>query len=466
VAGAVLTLRQVQAREFVEVWSRTLPDRGRPIALSSPNIATLGGVPAVVVGDRAGHVYAFTLAHGSAVPGWPVSTGGVPVDSTPSVAVLPGTSPDDTVFVGVGNSSTPHAGGYEAFNPGGTRRWFVPVKNPASDPQAGRTSAVRASLAVGNLQGPGTDVVAPSLGQQEYAINASTGRTLPGFPWFTSDSDFSTPALADLYGGGHLDIVGGGDQTAGVAYGVHYTQGGHVRVLGPTGNLGTATPGGGLVCEYDTDQVVQSSPAVGRFLTGGGMGIVVGTGTYWPGADDTDKLLAFGANCHLAWEASLDGATISSPALADIDENGALDVLEGTDDGHGGGTVYALAGPTGSVLWSRQVHGEVIGGVVTADLGGGRQDVIVPTTEGAVVLSARTGQVVTTLAPSLGLQDSPLVTDDPNGRIGVTLAGYDGYNQGQIVHFEIAGSKGASVDGSGAWPMFHHDPQLSGDAAM
>ena len=92
---------------------------------------------------------------------------------------------------------------------------------------------------------------------------------------------------------------GGGDQTAGVAYGVHYTQGGHVRVLAPTGNAGTGTPSGGLLCGYDADQVVQSSPGVGQFLSGGETGIVVGTGTYWPAAQDTDKLLAFGAHCNL-----------------------------------------------------------------------------------------------------------------------------------------------------------------------
>ncbi len=81
--------------------------------------------------------------------------------------------------------------------------------------------------------------MAPSLGQEEYALDASTGATLPGFPWFTSDSGFSTPALADLYGPGRTDIVEGGDQTAGVAYGVHYARGGHLRVLAPTGNAGT-----------------------------------------------------------------------------------------------------------------------------------------------------------------------------------------------------------------------------------
>jgi hypothetical protein len=373
---------------------------------------------------------------------------------------------DDTVFVGVGNAATPHAGGYEAFNPNGTERWFVPVKNPASDPKAGHTSAVRASLALGDLQGTTLDAVAPSLGQEEYAIDASTGATLPGFPWFTSDSGFSTPALADLYGNGQTDIVEGGDQTAGIAYGVHYARGGHLRVLGPTGNAGTRAPAGGLSCEYNTDQVVQSSPAVGPFLAGGAVGVVVGTGTYWPGASGTDKLLAFGAHCQLAWEASLDGATLSSPALADVEGHGALDVVEGTDNGRGGGSVYALAGDSGRVLWSEPVYGEVIGGVVTVDLGQGYQDVVVPTTEGAMVLDGRTGQAVTTIELGIGLQSSPLVTDDPNGTIGVTLAGYNGDNQGEVEHFQMPGSHGAGVDGPGAWPMFHHDPHLTGDAGV
>lgn len=470
VGAAVLAFREVSVRAFVEVWTQTLPDTGRPIALSSPDIATLGGEPAVVVGDRAGYVYAFSLKDGETVPGWPARTGGVPVDSTPSVAPLsrpsPGDpSPDDTVFVGVGNSATPHAGGYEAFNPDGTERWFVAVKNPASDPQAGHTSAVRASLALGDLGDGALDAVAPSLGQEEYAVNASSGATLPGFPWFTSDSDFSTPALADLYGHGQTDIIEGGDQTAGTAYGVRYAQGGHLRVLAPTGNAGTGRPAGGTKCEYNTDQVVQSSPAVGPFLAGGAVGIVVGTGTYWPRAAGTDKLFAFRADCRLAWEADLDGATFSSPALADVEGHGALDVVEGTDDRRGGGSVYALAGATGRVLWAQPVIGEVIGGVVTVDLGQGYQDVVVPTTEGATVLNGRTGQVVTTIEASLGLQSSPLVTDDPNGTVGITLAGYNGYNQGVVEHFEMPGSRGARVDVPGAWPMFHHDPRLTGNSA-
>ena len=36
------------------------------------------------------------------------------------------------------------------------------------------------------------------MGDQEDAINASTGAVLPGFPWFTGDGDFATPALANF----------------------------------------------------------------------------------------------------------------------------------------------------------------------------------------------------------------------------------------------------------------------------
>jgi hypothetical protein len=377
------------------------------------------------------------------------------------VAPLAGSDGNDEVFVGTGNSAAPHEGGYEAFDPNGTRRWYVAVHNPASDRTAGATSAVTASLAVGDLQG-GLDVVAPSVGQEEYALAAGSGSVLAGFPWFSADSGFSTPALADLYGNGRTDIVEGGDQTAGLAYGVDYSQGGHVRVLAPTGNEGTGSPTGGLDCEANPDVGVESSPAVGDFLAGGATGIVVGTGTTFQGGD-TDKLLAFDTHCRLVWQAALDGMTESSPALADIEGNGTLAVLEGTDGGPDGGTVYALDAADGSVIWSRQV-GAVHGGVVTADLGEGHQDVIVASTNGAEVLDGTNGSLVAVLERGVGLQNSPLVTDDPNGRTGITVAGYNGHNQGEVEHFELVGPSGASVTGTGAWPEFHHDPQLTGDA--
>ena len=79
-ATAVAARVQIAAT-FTLAWSvGPLHDTGRPIAESSPTVALLlPGGPAVVVGDRAGEVYAYHLASssksGSPVTGeWPAFT--------------------------------------------------------------------------------------------------------------------------------------------------------------------------------------------------------------------------------------------------------------------------------------------------------------------------------------------------------------------------------------------------------
>jgi hypothetical protein len=439
------------------VWSQTLNDAGGPVAESSPDVANLPGGPAVVVGDRAGHIYGLNLATGSPVPGWPVSTGGVPVDSTPSSS--PGSL--SNVYVGVGNAAVPTKGGYMGISPQGGTEWLTHVQNPSTD--RAPNTAVIGGLAVGDLQG-GTDVVSGSLGVETQALNPANGSILPGFPWYQADTNFTTPALADLYGNGQTDIVEGGDSSAGFSYGQTYQNGGHLHIIVPTGNAFTGNPTGGQVCQYNTDQTVQSSPAVGEFLGGGGVGIVFGTGATFGGASTTNDLIAVNTHCTAQWIAKLDGVTTSSPAVADVLGNGQLQVVEGTIVGSHG-AVWALNGSNGGVLWHTALSGEMIGSPVTADLsGGGYQDVVVATTLGVQVLDGKTGAIVASFAAGLGFQNSPLITDDANGSIGITVAGYNGSNTGIVQHFEVAGTNGSGVNATGAWPMFHHDAQLTGNA--
>ena len=453
---------------WTETWS-TGPlaqyDLGQPIALSSPIEANLDGQPSVVVGDRSDHVYAYHLATPTSagsppvptsVAGWPTTNESGPIDSTPSVADGNGTP---EVLVGSGNDTDATTGGYQAFGANGDQQWFTPVINPSTDTQP--DIGVQAGLAVGTLQG-GNDAFAGSLGQVSYALNAANGAPLTGWPFFNSDSTHSTAALADLYGTGQNQIIVGSDQTAGLARAQRYTDGGHLRILTAQGNQ---------ICRADTGQVVDSSPAVGDFLPGGVPGIVVGTGAYYPGAPDTDALLAYDGKCNLLWATQLDGSTYSSPALSDVLGNGSLQVVEGTDQGlYASGSVYVLNATTGQVIWKQSDIGRVIGSVVTADLGGGYDDVIVPTINGALVFDGRSGTEIADLSPTLGLQNSPLVTRDPNGTIGITLAGYVASDQssngvGEIDHYEIDGSNGALAVGAGAWPMFHHDPELTGNVS-
>ena len=432
-----------------QTWSDTLS--GADIVLSSPNVANLDGQPSVVVGSRNGDVYALHLADGSGVAGWPYNAG-APVDSSPSVA------PDgfglDSVYVGTGNAVSPNTGGYQAIFPGGGDQWFVSGTNPGTDPTP--NSGVVASLTVGNYAGS-NGVEAGSLGQNTYALSATSGSVLSGFPWFQADSVFSTAALADLYADGNNEIISGGDSSAGSAYGQTYSDGGHIRILSSAGNAGTGNPAGGLVCQYNTTQNIdRSSPAVGRFLSGGAVGIAIGDGSYYSGASDSDKVFAVNTGCGLAWSQTLNGITADSPALADVQGNGQVDVVEGTE----AGTIYVLNGANGSVVWSAATSGPVLGSPVTADLtGSGYQDVIVPTTNGIDIFDGQSGQQVATLGAGISYQNSPLVTDDSNGEVGITGAG------GSVVtHWEIANTSGSNVNEAGAWPQFHHDPQLSGDA--
>ncbi len=429
------------------VWQQVLPDAGSPIGQGSPSVATLdGGGSSVVVGDRAGSLWAFHLNDGSGVKGWPAHTNGAPIDSTPSVT--PDGSGTDTVFVGAGNAAQPRVGGYYAFNRSGAEIWG----RNAQDPNG--LYGVQASMAVGSLNEVNS-VVAPSLGQDEYAFDASSGSVLPGWPFFTADSDFTTPALADLYGNGQTEVVEGGDSSPGLAYGQTYTAGGHLRVVGASGNL---------ICSHDTNQTVDSSPAVGNFLAGGQVGIAFGTGSYYPGASDSNTVFGSDSHCNIVWRTNLGGNTMSSPAIGDLQGDGTVEVVAGADTGSGG-MVWALNGATGGPMpgWPQSTSGRIIGGITTADLtGAGYNDVLVPTTDGLVIYDGRSAQVVATLgAGSIGLQNSPMVTIDPNGSIGITIAGYNAQNAGFIQHYEVAGSNGRSL-GKRSWPMFHQNPQLTG----
>ena len=446
-----------------ETWAHSLGDANSPPALSSPNVANLDGQPSVVFGDRAGLVYAFHLNGGGAPGGWPYNAGAA-VDSSPSVAAI---NPNglDTVYVGSGNVATPTSGGYQAISPGGGDQWFVQATNPPTDTTQPH-SAIAASMTVGNYAG-GFGVEAGSLGQSTYALGAGNGAVFAGFPWFSADSVFSTAALADLYADGNNEIISGGDSSAGIAYGQVYGNGGHLRILSTSGNAGTLSPSGGLICQFNTNQNIdRSSPAVGQFLAGGGVGIAIGDGSFYGGASDSNKVFAINTGCGLAWSDTLNGITADSPALANVQGDGQLDVVEGTSSN----TVYVLNGTNGAVVWAAPTSGQVIGSPVTADLtGGGYQDVIVPTTNGIDIFDGRSGAEVAMLGANTAFQNSPLVTDDPNGHIGITGAGYQGINGaavGIVEHWEIdsTNGSGSSVNEPGAWPQFHHDAQLTGNA--
>ncbi|WP_213814789.1 PQQ-binding-like beta-propeller repeat protein [Glaciihabitans sp. dw_435] len=456
---------------FTRTWQKVLSNSNKPVWFGSPGVGVLDnkGV-SVIVGDKGGTIWALHATDGSVVPGWPYQAK-VPVQSTPSVLGVGSTA---RVFVGVGESSAPTKGGYLALSATGHKIW---LKTPYLYPSGtGEKRGVMSSLSIGNLQ-TGSDVVGGSMGQMQLAINAKTGSTLKGFPWLQADTNFSTPAVARISGGTGRDfIIEGGDSTAGVAAGGYrYKNGGHIRILRATGNAGTGVKNGGLVCQYNTNQVVQSSPAVGRFLAKNTLGVVSGTGTYYKGAADSNKIIAINTACKKVWAVKIDGSSKPSPALADADGNGKLEAVTISAKG----TVYALDGATGKAIWKRSLGYATDGGITTFAAPNAKfQYILAPTSHGLFILDGRNGRVVTQLAPTIRMRSSATVTADPSGQIGITIAGQiegqrpliNGHQvtRGYVAHFVVGGAsvktKVTTVQTKGAWPMFHHDPKLTGFA--
>ncbi len=101
-------------------------------------------------------------------------------------------------------------------------------------------------MAIGVLQdrprSPPETSVKPSTRSSRYR------RRAPGWnPWFSGDSEVSTPAIADLFGNQNNEVIEGIGTTAGNLFGQQYSQGGQVRVIRQTGISVSATPTAGSI---------------------------------------------------------------------------------------------------------------------------------------------------------------------------------------------------------------------------
>jgi len=424
---------------------------------SSPVLAHLS-TPAAVVGALNGSVYAFDLATGNDEPGWPVTTSD-PVNSSPAAADVLGTG-EDQIFVGSGEAAQTVAGacsggGAYAFKSGGAVLWH----NIGSDADCAN-QAFHSSFAIGDVTGNGQpDATIGALGLQSPSYTAASGVMNPGWPFFTDDTVFSSPALADVTGSGVPDVIMGGDATAGPGS----FRGGMMRAI---------TGAGHLLWEFKVDEQVRSSPAIGTIDGSGQPSIVFGTGNFWQengGATDSTSIFSLTTTGQLKWRKDLGGDTLAGPALADVLGTGQPDIIEGTAGTPASpntGLIWVLDG-NGNPLpgWGGVTSpgGVVIGSISTADLSGdGAQDLLVPTGAGVFIYDGRTAQQVAALDVGLvGFQNTPLVTDDGGASVGITIAGTQPDGTGVVQHWRVAGGQLGAI----GWPMFHHDPQHTGNLA-
>ena len=299
-----------------------------------------------VVGDSNGYLHAW-YANGNEIPRFPKkindhsqarNSGGVTqslnyfINSTPNLIDINGDG-NMEIFVGSGDGWL-----YGLDNQGNALNGWPKFTGVST---GDGVYGVFSSPAVADIDGDGTfEVIVGAYSHYIYVWNAEDGTPYPGWPFNNADTVWSSPALRDLDGDGKLEIIIGCDSSdSSVPLGF----GGLLRVFHHDGNQMSGWP-------QRIDQVIWSSPAVGDIDHDGHPEIVVGTGHYYGKREEEcyDDNKGEYVNAYESdgtpvsgWPVSLadgdpctDNRVFSSPALADIDGNGTLEIFVGALDGY------------------------------------------------------------------------------------------------------------------------------------
>lgn len=398
------------------VWQRDLP--GATVRESSPTLVDLDadGSLEMVFGSHDSKVWAIHGTTGQTAAGWPQRVTDR-VNSSAAAADVDGDGRAE-LFIGAGTAEA-EGGALYSFQHDGAQRFRLQAADKAFP-----APAVHSTPAIGDVDGTADQNVSfGTLGLLSAWSVSSSGNVRTGcgvdveyptgacWPYYTDDTSFSSPALADADGDGIDDVIIGADSSSGAP--VDH-QGGFMRALNHNRTV---------IWEFALNDIVRSSPSIGDIDGDGKLEVVFGAGDFWGGTDST-KVFALNLENGTpvaGWPKQTDGVTNASPTLADLDGDGELDVAIGTfGSSHllnkDGGSVYAWRGdgtpisgyPTGSD------GGVVLGQIVTADLrGDGGQDLIVTTGAFITGLDGATGEHLFHLAEgdNVGFQNSAVVTD-------------------------------------------------------
>lgn len=212
------------------------------------------------------------------------------------------------------------SGGIVVLNAQGQLLWFYETYDTTSDSAQpdGKTDGVIGSPALGDIDNDGDlEIIFGSVDHRLYAFHHD-GKLVAGWPRFIRDTVWTSPALADLNNDGTLEIIIGVDTHAEPAFGT--PDGGGLYVLNADGSDFPGWP-------RFIDQVIYSSPAIADLDGDGSLEIIHGTGPYFDNPEAGYKLYVWNANGSLKWTGQTQGYTMSSPAVGNIDNDPQLEIV-------------------------------------------------------------------------------------------------------------------------------------------
>ncbi|MGE5175265.1 MAG: C25 family cysteine peptidase [Hyphomicrobiales bacterium] len=253
----------------------------------------------------------------------------------------------------------------------------------------------------------------------------------------------SSPAIADLDGDGTREIVFG--TSSGLLYAIHSDG------SSPTGSWPLQLNG-----------TVSASPAIGDIVPGGGLEVATGC------ANDSVYVVTATGQRAPGWPRPLEltpgNGRVNSPALAPLRKqfgDPSLDVILCSADGH-----LVAYDPTGAILpgWSNVVlGGPTEASPAVADLDGdGSLEVLIGAEDRRLYAFHADGTPVSGFPIEIDgeVRSTPAIWDlDGDGAVDIAVSGWDG-----AVHaWRYPGSFQAA---SMAWPMFRHDNWHTGVATF